>query len=94
MIEQAVILAAGRGTRLGPLTNERPKSMLPILGKPIVAHVLGDMAEAGVRRFVLVVGVITAAAITMPRNANLRHFRMFAGVTMPILASTNMITGN
>lgn len=56
MIEQAVILAAGRGTRLGPLTNERPKSMLPILGKPIVAHVLGDMSEAGVRRFVLVVG--------------------------------------
>lgn len=56
MIEQAVILAAGRGTRLGPLTHERPKSMLPILGKPIVAHVLGDMADAGVRRFVIVVG--------------------------------------
>lgn len=56
MIEQAVILAAGRGTRLGPLTHERPKSMLPILGKPIVARVLGDMADAGVRRFVIVVG--------------------------------------
>lgn len=56
MIQQAVILAAGRGTRLGPLTNERPKSMLPILGQPIVARVLGDMAAAGVRRFVIVVG--------------------------------------
>lgn len=55
MIQQAVILAAGRGTRLGPLTNERPKSMLPILGKPIVARVLDDMAAAGVRRFVIVV---------------------------------------
>lgn len=56
MIEQAVILAAGRGTRLGPLTQDRPKSMLPVLGQPIAAHVLGTMAEAGVRRFVIVVG--------------------------------------
>ena len=31
MIQQAVILAAGRGTRLGPLTKDRPKSMLPVL---------------------------------------------------------------
>jgi len=56
LIEQAVILAAGRGTRLGPLTRTRPKSMLPVLGQPIAAHVLGTMAEAGVRRFVIVVG--------------------------------------
>ncbi|MEL7672847.1 MAG: sugar phosphate nucleotidyltransferase [Chloroflexota bacterium] len=56
MIEQAVILAAGRGTRLGPLTQDRPKSMLPVLGQPIAAHVLGTMADAGVRRFVIVVG--------------------------------------
>lgn len=56
MIQQAVILAAGRGTRLGALTQDRPKSMLPVLGKPIVARVLDHMAAAGVRRFVIVVG--------------------------------------
>jgi len=55
-IEQAVILAAGRGTRLGDLTRERPKSMLPVLGQPILARVMERLGAAGARRFVLVVG--------------------------------------
>ncbi|MBN1680542.1 MAG: NTP transferase domain-containing protein [Anaerolineae bacterium] len=57
MIQQAVILAAGRGTRLGDLTKDRPKSMLPVLGKPIVVRVMDRMREAGIRRFVVVVGL-------------------------------------
>ncbi len=56
MIEQAVVLAAGRGVRLGPLTKDRPKAMLPVLGKPIIARVMDRMYDAGVRRFVVVVG--------------------------------------
>ncbi|RPI99495.1 MAG: hypothetical protein EHM39_06430, partial [Chloroflexi bacterium] len=56
MIQQAVILAAGRGTRLGLLTKDRPKSMLPILGKPMMARVMDGLREAGIRRFVVVIG--------------------------------------
>ncbi|HEX3052550.1 MAG TPA: sugar phosphate nucleotidyltransferase [Aggregatilineaceae bacterium] len=56
MIQQAVILAAGRGTQLGSLTQERPKSMLPVLGKPMVARVMDRLRDAGIRRFVVVVG--------------------------------------
>lgn len=56
MIQQAVILAAGRGSRLGELTKDRPKSMLPILGRPIMARVMDRMREAGIRRFVVVIG--------------------------------------
>lgn len=56
MIHQAVILAAGRGTRLGLLTKDRPKSMLPVLGKPIVVRVMDRLRNAGVRRFVVVIG--------------------------------------
>lgn len=56
MIQQAVILAAGRGTRLGHLTKDRPKSMLPVLGRPIVARVMDRMREAGIRRFIVVIG--------------------------------------
>ncbi len=56
MIQQAVILAAGQGKRLGQLTRERPKSMLPVLGKPIVARVMDRFRDAGIRRFVVVVG--------------------------------------
>ncbi len=56
MIQQAVILAAGRGTRLHALTQERPKAMLPILGRPILVRVMDRLREAGVRRFTVVIG--------------------------------------
>jgi NDP-sugar pyrophosphorylase family protein len=52
---QAVVLAAGRGSRLHPITTKRSKAMLPILGKPIVERVLEGVYEGGVRDFVLVV---------------------------------------
>ncbi len=56
MIEQAVILAVGRGMRLGPLTKDRPRAMLPVLGKPIVARIMDWMRDAGIRRFIVVMG--------------------------------------
>ncbi len=68
-IEQAVILAAGRGTRLGELTRDRPKSMLPVLGQPIIARVMERLGAAGVRRFVLVVGPREEAAARSLRFA-------------------------
>jgi UDP-N-acetylglucosamine diphosphorylase / glucose-1-phosphate thymidylyltransferase / UDP-N-acetylgalactosamine diphosphorylase / glucosamine-1-phosphate N-acetyltransferase / galactosamine-1-phosphate N-acetyltransferase len=56
VIEQAVILAAGQGSRLGKLTKDRPKSMLPVLGKPMVVRIMDRLREAGIHRFVVVVG--------------------------------------
>ena len=52
---QGVILAAGKGSRLHPITTKRSKAMLPILGKPIVERVLEGIHESGVRDFILVV---------------------------------------
>jgi NDP-sugar pyrophosphorylase family protein len=52
---QAVILAAGKGSRLHPLSINRTKAMMPIAGKPIVARVMEMMAENGVKEFILVV---------------------------------------
>jgi NDP-sugar pyrophosphorylase family protein len=69
VIEQAVILAAGRGTRLGQLTKDRPKSMLPVLGKPIVVRVMDRMREAGIRRFVVVVGEHDGAVASYLSNS-------------------------
>ena len=37
---KAVILAAGKGTRMGDLTEETPKPMLPVEGRPILEHIL------------------------------------------------------
>lgn len=53
---QAVILAAGEGKRMRPLTYERPKVMLPIAGKPIIEHLLWEVKEVGINDFVFVVG--------------------------------------
>jgi UDP-N-acetylglucosamine diphosphorylase/glucosamine-1-phosphate N-acetyltransferase len=52
----AVILAAGEGQRMHPLTHNRPKVMLPVAGKPILEHLLIAMTKAGIKKFVLVVG--------------------------------------
>lgn len=46
---KAVILAAGRGERLRPLTDGLPKPMLPIGGRPLLEHLLALLVEAGVR---------------------------------------------
>jgi UDP-N-acetylglucosamine diphosphorylase/glucosamine-1-phosphate N-acetyltransferase len=55
-VRTAVVLAAGEGTRLRPLTRKRPKPMLPAANRPILEHVLDALVDAGVERLVLVVG--------------------------------------
>ena len=53
---KAIILAAGEGNRMHPLTYTRPKVMLPIANKPIVEHLLIEAREAGIGEFIFVVG--------------------------------------
>jgi len=55
-IDTAVVLAAGEGTRLRPLTRNRPKPMLPAGNRPILEHVFDALVEAGVEELVAVVG--------------------------------------
>jgi NDP-sugar pyrophosphorylase family protein len=57
-IRKAVLLAAGRGTRLGALTAAAPKPMLPIAGAPLLGHLVGALAEAGISDFVIVTGYL------------------------------------
>jgi len=54
----AVVLAAGRGTRMGALTASTPKPLLAVGGRPLIEHVLGGFAAAGVRRAVVVTGYL------------------------------------
>lgn len=53
---QTVVLAAGEGTRMRPLTATRPKPMLPVAGRPLVEHTLEAAIEAGASQLILVVG--------------------------------------
>ncbi len=53
---QTVVLAAGQGTRMRPLSESIPKPMLPVAGRPLVAHTVDAAIEAGSDEIVLVVG--------------------------------------
>lgn len=55
-ITRAVLLAAGRGTRMRALTAEVPKPMLRVRGKPVLEHIIDGLRAAGVREFLVVVG--------------------------------------
>ena len=53
---KAVILAAGKGTRMRELTSDVPKPMLRVLGKPILEHIIEGLKATGVREFFIVTG--------------------------------------
>jgi len=53
---QAVVLAAGKGTRLRPLTDDKPKVLVEVNRKPLVEDVFDNLIECGATEFVVVVG--------------------------------------
>jgi glucose-1-phosphate thymidylyltransferase len=55
---EAVVLAAGEGTRLRPLTEDKPKGMVEVNGKPILTHCFEQLAELGADELVVVVGYL------------------------------------
>ena len=55
-IAKAVLLAAGRGTRMRELTEALPKPMLQVRGKPVLQHIIEGLRDAGLRDFLIVVG--------------------------------------
>lgn len=55
-ITKAVLLAAGRGTRMRELTQELPKPMLQVRGEPVLQHIIKGLRDAGLADFLIVVG--------------------------------------
>ena len=52
-IKRAMVMAAGKGTRMQPLTDTMPKPMVPFMGRPLIDHVLDRLAEAGVEEVIV-----------------------------------------
>ena len=55
-IDKAILLAAGRGTRMRELTLDLPKPMIEVRGKPVLQHIVEGLRDAGVRNFLVIVG--------------------------------------
>lgn len=55
-VTRAILLVAGRGRRIGPLTDERPKCLLDVEGASVLERALSALAASGVREVALVVG--------------------------------------
>src|ERR1043165_2287841 len=56
VVQKAVLLAAGKGTRMRELTNDLPKPMIAVRGKPILRHIVDGLKAAGVTHFLIIVG--------------------------------------
>jgi UDP-N-acetylglucosamine diphosphorylase / glucose-1-phosphate thymidylyltransferase / UDP-N-acetylgalactosamine diphosphorylase / glucosamine-1-phosphate N-acetyltransferase / galactosamine-1-phosphate N-acetyltransferase len=54
--DKAVLLAAGRGTRMRELTADLPKPMIEVRGKPVLQHIVEGLRDAGVRQLLVIVG--------------------------------------
>jgi len=55
-ISKAVVLAAGRGKRMRELTNDIPKPMVQVHGKPVVEYIIEGLRDAGIEKVLLIVG--------------------------------------
>ena len=55
-ITKAVLLAAGRGTRMRELTDQLPKPMLRVQGKPVLQHIIEGLRTAGINDFQIIIG--------------------------------------
>jgi glucose-1-phosphate thymidylyltransferase len=55
---KAIIPVAGIGTRLRPHTHTQPKALIPIAGKPILAHIVDNLIDAGIKDFVFIIGYL------------------------------------
>ncbi len=57
---KAMILAAGRGDRMKPLTDHTPKPLLEVQGKPLIQHTIENLANAGFKEIVINVAYLSA----------------------------------
>jgi len=97
---ECVVLAAGEGKRMRPLTTKRPKVMLPLVNRPMIEHLVISAREAGIKDFVFVVGyheqeIRKHFMDGSPFGVNIRYVtqRRQRGTADALAAAENLISG-
>lgn len=97
---ECVVLAAGEGKRMRPLTTKRPKVMLPLVNRPMIEHLVISAREAGIKDFVFVVGyheqeIRKHFMDGSPLGVNIRYVtqRHQRGTADALAAAENLISG-
>lgn len=97
---QTVILAAGKGTRLHPVSETRSKAMAPVVGKPIVARVIDIFLKNGIRDIVLIVSptdvAIRAHDFALPDDVQIQFVEQVErlGMAHALSLAAPLITGD
>jgi bifunctional UDP-N-acetylglucosamine pyrophosphorylase/glucosamine-1-phosphate N-acetyltransferase len=68
---KALIMAAGKGTRMLPLTQNTPKVLIPVNGKPFLHYVIEHLKQAGVSEFGIIVGYLKEQVAEFVRENNI-----------------------
>lgn len=82
---KGIILAAGQGVRLRPLTDDRPKCMVPYLGRPLIDHILEVFGRCSISPIVVVTGYCSNILEQHARRRSLRFVHNYD------FATTNMV---
>ncbi len=94
---QAVVLAGGEGSRLRPLTRNRPKALLPVANRPIIEYVIEALTEVGVRDITVVVGYRKEQVIRrlaeLPVTVNVAVQEKQLGVADALQAAEEHVSG-
>ncbi|KAF1078953.1 sugar phosphate nucleotidyltransferase [Methanogenium sp. MK-MG] len=94
---QAVVLAGGEGSRLRPLTRNRPKALIPVANRPIIEYVIEALTDVGVRDITVVVGyrkeqvIHCLANLPVPVNVVVQEKQL--GVADALKAAEDHISG-
>jgi len=96
MSVQAVILAAGEGTRLRPLTQNRPKALIPVVNRPILEHLVDSLLACGIRDIIVVVGYrkeqVMRHLIHLPVQVRVVEQQNQIGTGHALLCARNLIS--
>lgn len=91
---KALILAAGRGTRLRPITDAVPKCMVEIGGRPLLAYWFDALADAGIRDVLVNTHHVPDPVRRFLREQNERGFRTVEAYEPVLLGSAGTIAAN